>query len=193
MATALNYVSMDDVRPASEVDFAAEPLASSEFRCKDGLVVTLETSKLDGKTWARVLVHAEPPPEPPPAAPAASVDGAQPDGQAQPGEKPPEPPAGDKPPGDKPAGEKPEDTPAEKLAKEVTELQGKLSGWAFAIPDYKAQVIAKHMNDLLAAPPAVETPAVGPPAPTDEPGEDQPAPVQEPAKGDDQADDGGGG
>jgi hypothetical protein len=54
-------------------------------------------------------------------------------------------------------------------------------------------VIAKHMNNLLAAPPAVETPAVGPPAPTDERGEDQPAPVQEPAKGDDQADDGGNG
>jgi hypothetical protein len=52
---------------------------------------------------------------------------------------------------------------------------------------------AKHMNDLLAAPPAVETPAVGPPAPTDERGEDQPAPVQEPARGDDQADDGGNG
>ena len=31
-----------------------------------------------------------------------------------------------------------------------------------------------------------------PPDPTDEPGEDQPAPVQEPAKGDDQADGGGG-
>ena len=87
----------------------------------------------------------------------------------------------------------PEDTRAEKLAKEVTELQGKLSGWTFAIPDYRAQVIAKHMNDLLAAPPAVETPAVGPPAPTDERGEDQPAPVQEPARGDDQADDGGNG
>ena len=81
-----------------------------------------------------------------------------------------------------------------RIAEGYSELAAIVDAWPhLRHPDHKAQVIAKHMNDLMAAPPAVETPAVGLPAPIDEPREVQPAPVQEPAKGDDQADDGGGG
>lgn len=54
IGSALAYVTLDDVKPADQVDFDAAPAsATAVFRTFDGLVVTVRSAKIDEKTWAR--------------------------------------------------------------------------------------------------------------------------------------------
>ena len=45
------------------MDFAAEPLARTTYRFKDGLVVQVETARHDEGTWARLEARYEEPAE----------------------------------------------------------------------------------------------------------------------------------
>ena len=65
VATVLSSLSLDDVMPLDEVDFSAEPLATTEFHRADGEVLVIETAKVGDKTWARIHSRYEPPPPPP--------------------------------------------------------------------------------------------------------------------------------
>jgi hypothetical protein len=133
VAQALGYgLTLEDVRPAAEVDFGASPLAKARFRSVDGLELVIETAKFEDKTWAKVVASYTPPPEPP-AEPAPAE-----------GETPPE--------GAEPAAE---DKPTEEkkdVGKEAAELNERLSPWAFEIPAYRSEVLARRMKDLLPEP-----------------------------------------
>ncbi len=67
---ALSSVSLDDVKPASDVSFEsvppAEPIdvATAEFRTFDGLVVTVRSAMIDDRRWAKFEVAYNPPGEP---------------------------------------------------------------------------------------------------------------------------------
>ncbi len=127
--TALSYLALDDVRPLADVDFEAEPIARTVYRCKDGLILTADTAAFDGKKWIHVVASYEAPvavgPTPTPA-----------DDEADPGESSSEPE---------------DDQPdPEVVQAEVTSLNGKLGRWAFAIPDHKIDTIARPMSELLA-------------------------------------------
>lgn len=125
---ALTALTIDDVRPASEVDFTAEPRARTVFTTVDGLVLTVESARFEDKTWVKVACAHRPPEASPPAEDAA--------GDGEDGE--PSDAAGEPDP--------------EAVAKEATDLDARLSPWAFALPEYKADTLAKHMKDLLAVP-----------------------------------------
>jgi len=157
VAQALGYgLQLDDVRPVTEVDFAKEPLARTRFKCVDGLELLVELSKFEDKTWARVVASYTPPPEPPKVetppseaagdeieAKAPGADGEKAAGEEKTGE-------------DKPADDKTAEKPAEEkkdIGKEAAELNERLAPWAFEIPSYKSDVLAKRMKDLLAEPP----------------------------------------
>ena len=61
LGTALTYLGLEDVRPASEVDFEAGARARAHFSCPDGLAIEVETAAFEDKTWARIVAsYVEP-------------------------------------------------------------------------------------------------------------------------------------
>ncbi|HEX6883882.1 MAG TPA: DUF4340 domain-containing protein [Planctomycetota bacterium] len=135
VAQALGYgLALEDVRPVGEVDFTQEPLAKARFRAVDGLELVVETAKFEDKTWARIAASYTPPPEP--AVPAAPPEGEGAEGEDAETATPPETPAEEK----------------KDVGKEAAELDARLSQWAFEIPSYKADVLARRMKDLIPEP-----------------------------------------
>lgn len=129
IASALSYLTLDDVKPAAEVDFTAEPVATATYRASDGLVIEVQIAKLDGKTWARFDARFEAPPQPlGPTPPAEGEAGAASDPM------------------------KDAAALAEKTETEARDLAAKLSPWAYAIPSYRSDSIAKRMKDLIEEP-----------------------------------------
>ncbi|MCC6675870.1 MAG: DUF4340 domain-containing protein [Phycisphaerales bacterium] len=168
LTNGLSYLTFDDVKPVSQVNFdaaptppapaekkegepeAAPPPASSgpvtaEFRTFDGLVLTARMINLEGKWWTAFQASFEPP--------AAAATDEKKEAAA--------PPAVPKP-----------RTP-EEVKKEVDELNAKLAPWAFALPEYRGKQIASRMEDLL-KPPAPPQPPPGPAGPL-APGSEGPA------------------
>jgi hypothetical protein len=151
VAQALGYgLKLEDVRPASEVDFTKEPVAHTRFRCVDGLELMVETCKLDDKTWIKVSANYVAPPETAPAEASTPAEG--------------EAPAADQPASDAPSSPEGEaakteegaETPKKDVAKEAADLNARLAPWAFAVGSYKTDVLARRMKDLLAEPKAEE-------------------------------------
>lgn len=129
VATSLSYLGLDDVRPLSEVQMGDTPLATTTVRCTDGLVLELQVSKQDGKTWVHVEASFDEPQVvgPSPAPQASDEEGAETEDDAT--EEDPHSP--------------------EKVRQEVADLNARLADWAFEIPQYKADVLAKPLEDLL--------------------------------------------
>lgn len=77
VGSALAYVTMDDVRPVGEIDFdSAAESATAIFRTFDGLVVTVRSVTVDGKSWARFDVTYQAPPAPEEGADAVQKEAA---------------------------------------------------------------------------------------------------------------------
>lgn len=155
LASGLAYLSLEDVVPAERIDFggAGTPGRVGAFRTFDGLVVTVRTVEIDGKTWAMFeAVVADPPPASVPTEPVP----AMPEGTSQEGTE-----AGETPPAPLLAP-----SPSDAVKAEAEELNAKLGKWAFAIPSYKAQTLAMTLEGVLketGEPPApVEPGMVGP-------------------------------
>ncbi len=158
LASALEYLNLEDVLPADKVDFTQGAGPTSEFRTFDGLKITVHVKEDGEKCFARFEAAYEAPtqvgPTPPPA-PEAGADGS----------KPPEQPDA--------TAKKPED-----VQKEASELQARLSKWVYQIPAYNKANFTKHLKDMLKAktpppaPPAGEGP---PPAEGQKPADEKPA------------------
>ena len=131
MANALEWLNLEDVVPASTIDFttAAGPVA--RFETFDGLVLTVRTKDQDAKTYARFEASQVAPPAEPAAADASAEP--KPEGAAKPATK-----------------------SAEEVQKEVADLERRLAPWAFVIPAYNKSSFAKKMSELVKdpAPPA---------------------------------------
>jgi hypothetical protein len=134
VAQALASLQLEDVRPAGEVDFTKEPVARTSYRCVDGLTLMLETAKHEGETWVRVAASFVPPPLP--ETPAEGTEAAPDDTPGEPGAD---------------AATAAEERSKE-VAKETEELNQRLAPWAFRVPSYKTDQIARRMSDLLAEP-----------------------------------------
>ncbi|MAB79877.1 MAG: hypothetical protein CMJ89_11040 [Planctomycetes bacterium] len=138
IATALSSLSFDEVRPADEIDFQAEPLVQARYLCHDGLVLTIEMARADDKTWARLRTSYEAPPAPP-----------------EPAEETEDEEAAEASPDELSTG-----TPdPQAIRAEAEEMATRHALWAYALPSYKADAISKRMEDLLAKLPE---PAVAP-------------------------------
>jgi hypothetical protein len=172
-AQALSSMSLEDVRPVAEVDFALEPVATTRYRTTDGLEVVVHTSKFEDQTWMKVSASYTAPP----AAPADEPDDAP--GEVDDEDVPAEP-----------------EVAGKDVAAEAAELEARLAPWAFQVGSYKSDVIARRMRDLMAELPTEsdesgslegmaesmgldfdELPPVKPPVePTDTPADEEPAP-----------------
>jgi hypothetical protein len=133
LATGLEFVNLEDVAPASDVDFSTGTGPIARYTTFDGLVVTVTTKDQDGKNYASFSASYEPPPD---AAPPAMV--------APDAEKTPETPP-------KPAAKSPEE-----VKQEVEALNARLSKWAYVISSYSRAQFGKKLSEMVKdpAPPA---------------------------------------
>ena len=148
LSSALDFLNLEDVVPASEVDFKTNPGAVSRFMTFDGLVITVTTKDDKDKTYARFEASYEAPP-PEAAAPAATED-KQDDANAKDAEK------------TKHAKKTPEEE-----QKEIADINARTGPWTYVIPTYNKASFTKHISDLLkdkappAPPPGSQPPADG--------------------------------
>ena len=147
MAGVLRSFTLDDVRPAT--DFADEPPAAvAEYGLADGRRLTARLWQRDDGRYAALRVAYAPPEE---AAADASTDetpGDEPAGAD--GEPVAETADPDAATADDAGGEPPAD-PATTAAA-AAELDARLAPWVFRIPAHKYDLMARRLDDLLAAP-----------------------------------------
>jgi len=147
LATGLEYVNLEDVSPASDVDFSAGTGPIARFTTFDGLVVTVTTKDQDGKSYASFAASYEAPATLSESTPETPAEGLAP-----------------------PSAMK----SADEVRKEVDALNGRLSKWAYVISSYSRAQFGKKLSELVkdAPPPA---PPVDPnAAPEDLGGDDKP-------------------
>jgi hypothetical protein len=150
LGNALEWLNLEDVKPASEMDVKEGATATAKFKTFDGLTVTVTTKNVEDLTYARVEASYEAPPEssgPPP--PAAD-------------------PAAEKPEADAiPEPEKPALKTREEVEKEAAELNARLGAWTFVVPSYNKSSFQKAKSELLKdkAPPPADPPTPTTPDP----------------------------
>ncbi len=139
LATGLEYVNLEDVAPAGDVDFSTGTGPIARYTTFDGLVVTVTTKDQDGKAYASFVASYEAPP-------AAEVkpDGAEGETTA--------PPAAAK--------------SADEVQAEVAKLNDRLSKWAYVISSYSRSQFGKKASEMVkdrapATPPADPNAAEG--------------------------------
>lgn len=153
IATVLSYVTIDDAAAAKVVD-GLTPVSVGTFKTFDGLVVESKLFVKDSKNWLTLAASYEAPPMPEVPAEATKDESKKEEGKPDEGKK-----DEIKPADPKVEAEKKYKETAEKVQKEVADLNARLKPWAFQIPDFKAKQIRTRLEDLLAPP--VETPATG--------------------------------
>jgi Domain of unknown function (DUF4340) len=126
VSSTLEWLNLEDVLPAAEVDFSTEAGAKSEYRTFDGLVVRVQLKDTGDKCYARFEASYE--------APVVIGPEASTTAEAAPS-NPPKP---------------------EEIQKEAEALQARLKDWVFVIPAYNKASFAKRITDLVKdpAPPA---------------------------------------
>jgi hypothetical protein len=133
LGSALEWLNLEDVVPASEVDVKDGAAATTKFSCFDGLTVTVTTKNVGEKTYARFEASYEEPPEssgpPAPAEPEAEKPADETGAEAH-------------------DAKAPKKSRAE-VEKEVAELNARLSPWTYVIPAYNKASFQKAMNELL--------------------------------------------
>lgn len=164
--TALAGLRFDDVARASEIDFEHESLATAEFFTEHGLRITVETVELPSeadpdttRVWAQVSAAHAPDESPASAAgdpeSADGPDGADDETAAPAGEEGPQ--------GEGADGDVADEAPsAEELADEAAELEARLSGWAFALPQWKTRALRMRTADVVQDVPPPLTPVEEP-------------------------------
>jgi hypothetical protein len=167
---ALEWLNLEDVKPASEVDFEGQPVTTTEFTTFDGLVVTARTAEIDEKVWMKLSARFDESlrqaPAEVPLPPAEPVEDEEAALAGEEGEPKPETQA---------VGKKPEE-----VREEAQKLEGKLSEWAYVVPGYTASYFRKRVEDML------KQPEPEPPAEPVEDGEQaevdgtEPSPPEEP-------------
>ncbi len=154
LASGLEYVNLEDVQPAADVDFTTGAGPIARYTTFDGLVVTVTTKDQDGKSYASFVASYEAPPAAPEPAPEAKE-------------------------GEAPTPVATAVKSADEVRKEAESLNARLSQWAYVISSYTRTQVGKKMSELVkdpAPPPAIANPNADPSAPEDDGmgGEDNP-------------------
>ncbi len=131
IAGALQYLSLEDVKPAGEL--ALENPTVAEFTTFDGIRVTARSTEQDGKTWLSLAAEFDETLRKEPVGPPA----------------PPTPPEGEEGESEVPPPPAPTLKSVEDVRKEVDELNAQFSRWVYAVPGYTGANFRKRMSDLL--------------------------------------------
>ncbi len=142
IATVLSYVTIEDAAAAKAVE-GLTPATVGTFETFDGLVMEAKVFEKDGGSWLTLAARYVAPPKP------EVPQEAKPD-EAKPSEaKPSEAKPGEAKPDAQAEADKAYAATAEKVQKEVAELNARLAPWAFKIPDFKARQMQTRVEDLL--------------------------------------------
>jgi hypothetical protein len=128
MGNALSFLTFDEVKKADELPLDANRVAAARFSTFDNLAVEVKVARIDDANWITVGVAYEAPPDAP-----ETIGPEAPEGEA-----------------DEAAAPTPDVVHAQQVAAEALELDARLSGWAYRIPQHKADVFLRRMSDLLA-------------------------------------------
>ena len=140
MANALSSVQLDSVAPADTVDFSVATKFS--LLTADGLQVLAELTEVEEQWWLRISASAY---EPDDADDIDAVGASGSDAEVMDEDAS----ASDVIIAD--AGENNE--PEVEASQRAAEINQRASGWAYAIPSFKADAMNKRMEDLLKASP----------------------------------------
>lgn len=130
MASVTDFLILEDVRPASEVDWTAGPVVST-YETYDGLNLTFTAVRFEGKVWVRGQAEAVPLDE----RIAAFVEEHKGKDSAQ-------------------GRMADEMKSADAVTAEIQEINERLSGWAYQLTDYKSGKVTQRSEDMLQAPKA---------------------------------------
>lgn len=137
IASRFTHMQLEDVQPADQIQWPANPDLKAEMRTKDGLLVRLIAAKIEDKPWIRLMAEAVPnAPSSPPSAETPEAIAAE---EA-------------KPPTDEPSKETPKTKIQKTPEQEVTALNGRWQGWAYTLAEWAYQALDKHRVDLIKAP-----------------------------------------
>ena len=124
----LEDLRFEDVAPASSLDFAGSTDKRMEVTTFDGLRVRLDSVMRDGDAW--VQLHAEV--DEGLVEKAAGADAAASDGESGSESKEPSGPL----------------RPLDEVRAEVGRLNARWQGWAYELPSFKRDYVAKRMDEL---------------------------------------------
>ena len=116
-------LTLDDVRPAALVPFAARGAGKAEYRTLDGLVIRIDTAKHENRTWIAIEAALD-------EAGRVEPDAAQAGGEDATAKR----------------------LTLDDVKEEVEEINQRTRGWAFAVPGYKLDYIRSSLDDLLKKP-----------------------------------------
>jgi hypothetical protein len=146
---SLSGLQLDEVVADSQLDWSQ----ASHLRLltADGLEIAADLVKADDKSWIRLVASAHPPP------PGQDAGNEPAQAQAESGEQAGGASAGqaaaatpDQTGAEELAGQAAvEKAAAEDLGKRVETINHRVQGWAYAIPQYKFDVMNKTLEDLL--------------------------------------------
>ena len=160
IAQSLSYVTLDDVKPASEFDWNDPKAVKGTFECFDGTSISFTMVEKDGKQWVKfAAAHAEAPapaatPAPAQAPAAIPADGPAANGAADINAAAPEAKPAPQP---TPAAAKPDEVSEaqrvikESIKKDAADLEARFSKWAYAVAEFKSSQLKTKVADLIAA------------------------------------------
>lgn len=149
IANALSNLQLDAVAPVDSVDFSTA--TRFQLLTAGGLQVLAELTKVDEQNWLRITAS---PYEQDGADDSANTDAAESESESK---RDPDAVAKDaKAEEVAHTGGKDADEPEVDAAERAKEINQRVSGWAYAIPAYKADVMTKRLDDLLKALPEPE-------------------------------------
>ena len=146
----LEDLRFEDVAPSSSLDFSGSVDKRLQATTFDGLRIHMETVMRDGEAWAQLRAEVDE------ALIEARGDDAGPSEGEAGEDKAGEDKAGESESGE--AGTEPKDDPAgalQPLAEvraEAERLNARWQGWAYELPSFKRDYIAKRMDELTRAP-----------------------------------------
>lgn len=142
IVSTVTSLSLDDVKPVSEVPFDAQPVVTAVFETFDGLEGTVRLLRQDDKDYVQISAAFDadliwkPVPEKAPESEEKSESQADEQTEAQ-----------DKDVAAKP--EPPDIKPEAEVKAEIEALNTRVAGWVYVIPKFRADTLLKKPQDLL--------------------------------------------
>ena len=144
IVSTVTSLSLDDVKPRSEIPFDGQPVVTAVFETFDGLQGTVQLLPKDDKNYvtiaaafnAGLIRKPEPEAKSEPVEESEPQAGEQPEAETQDKEEAVEP-------------EQPKIKPEAEVKAEIEALNKRVAGWVYVIPKFRADTLLKKPQDLL--------------------------------------------
>lgn len=138
IVSTVTSLSLDDVKPRSEVPFDGQPVVTAVFETFDGLQGTVQLLPKDEKNYVTISAafNADLIRKPEPEKESAPQAGEQPEAETQDKEETIKP-------------EQPQIKPEAEVKAEIETLNKKVQDWVYIIPKFRADTLLKKPQDLL--------------------------------------------